>query len=164
MARLGHFLGFSSKHLSTVGLITGSISPQYHVMVDKKFDSIASARNVDMTEEWENLFRPSREHNLPDHQPDLDGPLPQLNDEWFNQDERDLRNRRLQRPQDCQHQPPDIPILRPQIQDDSQGEPEDNTVTEKSNDTSNLSVASSNNDNREIRLGDDSEDNNITEQ
>ncbi len=60
-------------------LKTGSISPQYHVVVDKKFETIASARNIDMTEPWENLFRTSREHYLPDYLPDLDGPLPQLN-------------------------------------------------------------------------------------
>ncbi len=130
-------------------------------MVDKKFNTTASARNVDMTGQWENLFRTSREQYLPDHQPGMDGPLPQLNNEWLDQDERDLRNQGLQRLRDCQHQPPVISILRPQIQDDSQGEPEDNTVTDKSNDTSDSSVTSSNNDNKENQLNDDSDDDNI---
>jgi hypothetical protein len=42
------FLGFSSKHSSTVGLIlniaTGHVSPQYHVVHDEKFSTVTSTR------------------------------------------------------------------------------------------------------------------------
>ncbi len=119
-ARLGQFLGFSNKHSSTVGLIrnlkTGSISPQYHVVIDEKFETIASSRRVDMTERWETLFQTSREHYLPEHNPDLDGPLPPLDDEWLEQDEYKNREQQNRRPPEQQHQPPIIHNQQPQVQ------------------------------------------------
>jgi hypothetical protein len=45
-AHRGMFLGFSGKHSSTVGmvlnLITGHVSPQYHVMYNEKFSTVTS--------------------------------------------------------------------------------------------------------------------------
>jgi hypothetical protein len=45
-ARRGMFLGFSGKHSSTVGmvlnLVTGHVSPQYHVVYDEKFSTVTS--------------------------------------------------------------------------------------------------------------------------
>jgi hypothetical protein len=50
-SRLGQFLGRSKKHAGSVGLIknliTGKISPQYHVVYDNHFTTIDSETNVD---------------------------------------------------------------------------------------------------------------------
>ena len=50
-SRLGQFLGRSKKHAGSVGLIknliTGKISPQYHVVYDNHFTTVESETNVD---------------------------------------------------------------------------------------------------------------------
>ena len=69
--------------------MTGSILPQYHIIVDKKFETMASTQDPDLTECLDNLFRMSREHYLGDHDPENDGSLLTLDDEWLDADERD---------------------------------------------------------------------------
>ena len=58
-ARTGMFLGFSDVHSSTVGLVlntrTGYISPQYHVVHNKKFETVASNCSIDLSETWIDL-------------------------------------------------------------------------------------------------------------
>jgi hypothetical protein len=48
---LGQFLSFSSHHSSNIGLIrnlnTGFVSPQYHVLYDESFTSVASTQLQD---------------------------------------------------------------------------------------------------------------------
>ena len=85
-SRLGQFLGFLAKHASNVGLIqnveTGCVSPQFHVMHDERFQTVASEHNVDLSETWIDLFVNSCEHHLEGHDPEVDGPLPGLHDTW----------------------------------------------------------------------------------
>jgi hypothetical protein len=98
-ARRGQFMGFSPQHSSTVARVlnpvTGSITPQYHVVLDEKFTTVASDRDIDMTEQYERLFQTSRERYLADHDLERDGPLPPLHDEWC--DPQELERRRRQR-------------------------------------------------------------------
>ena len=104
-ARKGQFLGFSPRHSSTVALIrnltTGSITPQYHIVVDEKFETVASTRDLDLTECLNNLFRNSREHYLGDHDPERDGPLPPLDAEWLDAEEIDQQRQ----PRNRTHEP-----------------------------------------------------------
>ncbi len=61
-ARLGIFLGFSTLHSLLVPLVmsvvTGKISPQFHVIFDDKFETLVSANStMPMNEQWRNIFR-----------------------------------------------------------------------------------------------------------
>ena len=53
-SRQGQFLGFSREHASTVGLIhhtrTGYVSPQFHVVYDETFDTVASEGSINLSE------------------------------------------------------------------------------------------------------------------
>lgn len=90
-ARLGQFLGFSSSHSTTIGLIrnlrTGFISPQYHTVFDEKFLSVSSARPsiLESQEFWSDLFLNHRDHYLEDNT-DL-STIPTLHPDWLTIDE-----------------------------------------------------------------------------
>ena len=85
-ARTGMFLGFSGEHSSLVGLVlnikTGHISPQFHVVYDERFETVASDKKVDLTETWIDLWQNSREFYLEDWDPLVDGPYPPLDPDY----------------------------------------------------------------------------------
>jgi Reverse transcriptase (RNA-dependent DNA polymerase) len=114
-ARRGQFLGFSTEHSSTIGrilnLTTGYISPQYHVVYDDLFTTVASTSATTFEEtigfppdQWETLLTSGY-----DRHEDLDDAAPlELHDEWLSPAElaerhqlreaRRLRRRILQTP------------------------------------------------------------------
>ena len=68
-SQLGQFVGRSSSHSSTVGLIrnisTGKVSPQFHTVFDNHFTTLSMSSIPDSTsisEEWKNLFTYQREY------------------------------------------------------------------------------------------------------
>ena len=84
-ARQGQFLGFSTQHSTTIGLIrnltTNHISPQFHVVHDELFHTVHSS--------WEAPLGPidlpdffTRDTYLEDHCSDIDGDLPPLDSSW----------------------------------------------------------------------------------
>ena len=76
------FLGFSSEHSSTVGLILntymGNISPQFHVVYDEKFETVTTDMSIDLSETWIDLWKNSRDFYLESWDEQVDGPLPLL--------------------------------------------------------------------------------------
>lgn len=90
-ARRGQFLGFSAQHSTTVGvirnLITDYCSPQFHVVFDESFNTIASTQDTADVSTWENLFRTSREVYLDGYDESRDGPLPARAPEWLPESE-----------------------------------------------------------------------------
>jgi hypothetical protein len=86
-ARQGQFLGFSSVHSTTVGLIrnlrTGFISPQYHVVYDERFTTVGSSddhiQSVEAT--WVDLFTTSRDNYLEGLEVDSSS-IPTLDPSW----------------------------------------------------------------------------------
>jgi hypothetical protein len=95
-ARRGQFLGFSPRHSSTIALIknlrTETITPQYHVVVDEKFETVASTRDLNLTTTLDNLFKTSRDNALEDFDPETEGPAPILDNEWLDDDEIEARS------------------------------------------------------------------------
>ena len=91
-SRKGQFLGFSKEHASNVGLLrnvrTGYISPQFHVVYDETFDTVASDGSIDLSEKWIDLFINSREVYLDGYDPSYDGELPPLHDDWKSESEK----------------------------------------------------------------------------
>ena len=85
-SRQGQFLGFSPQHSSLVGMIrnldTGHISPQFHVVYDELFLSVSSQWDPPSDDSLPEFF--TRDHYIPDHDPDLDGPLPDLPSDWLS--------------------------------------------------------------------------------
>ena len=61
---------------------TGYISPQFHVVFDETFETVASDGTIDLTENWIDLFLNSRESFLDGFDPEVDGELPTLDSEW----------------------------------------------------------------------------------
>ena len=60
-SRRGQFLGFSAEHSSTIGLIrnvrTGNVSPQFHVVYDDEFTTVATDwRTLEFPTNWDELF------------------------------------------------------------------------------------------------------------
>ena len=51
MSRIGFNMGFSKMHSTQVGLVlnllTGSISPQFHVLFDEMFSTVMSSTSAD---------------------------------------------------------------------------------------------------------------------
>jgi hypothetical protein len=92
-SRMGQFLGFSGDHSSSIGLIrnirTGYLSPQFHVVYDERFETVASELTIDLSELWIDLFKNSRDVYNEGHDISVDGPLPPLADEWREQGEED---------------------------------------------------------------------------
>ena len=86
------FLGFSDVHSSAVGLIlnirTGYILPQYHVVYDKKFKTVASKRAIDLSETWINLWQNSCDFYLDAWDPTVDGPFPELDSDFLPDSEK----------------------------------------------------------------------------
>ena len=96
-SRRGVFVGFSQLHSSDVPLIlnlqTGSISPQFHVVFDDSFSTVASVeKEQDPPDHWEELCLENT-HRIPlekeDHQ--------YLPDDWLTPEELDLKQRALLR-------------------------------------------------------------------
>ena len=89
-ARTGMFLGFSNEHSSTVGLIlnlkTGAISPQFHIVYDELFTTVSTEFDIDLEENWIDLWKHSREFYLEDWDPSIDGELPPLDPDFDNSD------------------------------------------------------------------------------
>ena len=92
-AYAGMFLGFSSEHSSTVGLImslkTGYISPQFHVVYDERFETVTSDMTVDLSETWLDLWENSRDFYLEEWDITVDGPWPALNLHHFGDPENE---------------------------------------------------------------------------
>ena len=86
-SRKGQFLGFSKEHASTVGLLrnirTGHISPQFHVVCDETFSTVASDNSIDLAEQWIDLFLNARDLCLEGHDESIDGPLPELDPDYI---------------------------------------------------------------------------------
>ena len=81
-------MGFSNMHSTQVGLflnlLTGSISPKFHVVFDDTFSTLMSSTAAD-PEVWIMLAtsRISRIHVMLDQEDD-----PELDDEWLNADDQ----------------------------------------------------------------------------
>ena len=81
-------MGFSKMHSTQVGLVlnllTGSISPQYHIVFHEMFSTVMSSTSADL-EVWIRLvtLRNSRIQVMLDQEDD-----PELDDEWLNADEQ----------------------------------------------------------------------------
>ena len=95
-ARRGQYLGISTNHSTTVGIVqnlrTGNVTPQYHVVYDDNFYTVASFNNMiinDLSSEspfWTELVRLQSENYLDDiHENDIDQ-LPALSKDWREQD------------------------------------------------------------------------------
>ena len=87
-SRRGQFVGFSILHASNVPLVrnitTGSIGPQYHVVYDNWFETIAVDEEKEEPPEWDVIITHSRfEADLdPEDRQQL-----QLEDEWLTKEE-----------------------------------------------------------------------------
>ena len=91
-SRQGQFLGFSSSHSSTIGLIrnlrTGYISPQYHVVYDDNFHTVPGAafQDVDnMTSTspfWQHLVTYGQDYYFEDLTPNEHRFIPTLSTDW----------------------------------------------------------------------------------
>jgi hypothetical protein len=103
-ARRGMFLGFSTMHSSTVGLVlnlkTGHISPQYHVVYDKLFTTVSTAAlreesTPDLVFQqtiWVDLILSRYERNdFFDDLSQASEPLPILDEDWLSPSELDAR-------------------------------------------------------------------------
>ena len=89
-ARQGIFVGFSTKHSSTVPLVfnpsTQHISPQYHVIFDDTFSSVPSFTTpAERDEIFAKLFHSSREKYIDELDPSASDI--QLDKEWLESDE-----------------------------------------------------------------------------
>ena len=101
-SRLGQYLGPSESHSSTVGRVlnlnTGNISPQYHVVHDDRFTTVANpgVDNEDTLQKvWLELIKLGHEKYFdPDDMIDSNGkiiPPPPLHDTWLTPKERHKR-------------------------------------------------------------------------
>jgi hypothetical protein len=87
-ARMGMFVGFSTEHSSLVPLVlnlrTGSISPQYHVIFDDKFETVPSLNisvtNIDNT--FAELYNTNSDFYLDPVEEDDHVIIPSLEAEW----------------------------------------------------------------------------------
>jgi hypothetical protein len=91
----GQFVGFSTGHLSTVGLIlnlvSGMVTPQYHVVFDDFFTTVVNADNwmtlEDLEEsiEWNGFLRMNLERYVDQEFDNRNQPLPlpELSDDWL---------------------------------------------------------------------------------
>ena len=89
-SRQAQYMGFSTLHASTVGLVrnlkTGNISPQFHLVFDDWFETVHSSA----TEEpkgWQELIQFQSFSNDFDD----DDYVPELGQEWLNQEELKAR-------------------------------------------------------------------------
>lgn len=144
-SRRGQFVGFSTGHSSTVGLIlnqvSGMVTPQYHVVYDDFFTTVVNADNrvtlEDLEEsiEWNEFLRTNSERYVEQEFDERNQPLPmpELQEEWLTPEE--LNERQLQREQQpvlenpIQVVPENEAEVAP-IQDDVHLEPEIEEVEE----------------------------------
>ena len=93
-SRGGQFLGFSSKHSSTIGNIlnlrTGNISPQYHLVYDDEFPSVPNVESGGLLgnspisiQDWNKIIASGLERYI-DHDADPFLPIPSLHDDWLS--------------------------------------------------------------------------------
>ena len=93
-SRRGQFVGFSTLHASNVPLVrnldTGSIGPQFHVVYDNWFETVAVNEETEAPPEWDVIITHSRfEADLdPEDKQRL-----QLEDEWLTKEELIERRR-----------------------------------------------------------------------
>ena len=103
-SRRGQFVGFSPLHASNVPLIrnlkTGSISPQFHVVHDNWFETVAVDETQEEPPEWDVLITHHRFEADLDPQ-DLEGY--ELADEWLTKEEL-IERRREKEKQMCREQ------------------------------------------------------------
>jgi hypothetical protein len=98
-SRRGVFVGLSTIHSSEVPLIlnltTGSITPQYHVVFDDRYSTVASiGDDDDPPSDWDDLCLDNSLYVPADAAPDT----PQhLHDDWLTEAEREVKHRDLQR-------------------------------------------------------------------
>ena len=87
-ARQGMYVGYSSFHSSTVGLVqnlkTGNISPQFNLVYDDWFEMVHASASQE-PKEWKELIQFQCIINEIDDEPYM----PELSDEWLTQEERD---------------------------------------------------------------------------
>jgi hypothetical protein len=106
----GQFLGFSTEHSSTVGLIrnlrTGSVTRQFHVVHDEMFTTVPlTPQDIAKADRWPKLFLDHRDHHLYDDiehhaiPPPSDTPPP-LSSEWLPDDHDTSDPSTLQREND----------------------------------------------------------------
>ena len=108
--RRGQYLGPSPSHSTTIGrilnLMTGHVSPQFHVVYDDQFSTVSSVPVGDeltddlfLSTDWAKLVEAGCERVL-DEDFDERGhliPTPELSDEWLTPAERRLRTLSRQR-------------------------------------------------------------------
>ena len=95
--RLGQYLGKSEKHASSVGLIrnlrTGYISPQFHVVYDKKIQTVIGGdenNDVIVDHIWSNLGgEDSMLENVVDPVDTDQQQIPQLHTSWLTDNEKE---------------------------------------------------------------------------
>ncbi|GAX10397.1 hypothetical protein FisN_3Lu622 [Fistulifera solaris] len=98
-SRRGQFLGMSTRHASTIGLIrnlrTGAVSSQFHVVYDERFTTIPLVQNSNADDpepsNWEELLTFSRD------KVDLDNEPPLLHEDWLTDQEKLKREEFLKR-------------------------------------------------------------------
>ena len=81
-SRRGQFLGASSQHSRHIGLIrnlrTGNVTPQFHVVYDERFHTVAGADQPIAADTWFTLFTYARDYHL--YEDDIP---PDLHDHWM---------------------------------------------------------------------------------
>ena len=81
------------RSTSTIGLIrhirTGHISPQFHIVFDERFETVASEHTIDLDEKWIDLFLNERDSYIEGHDESVGGPLPQLHPRWEDPEDPD---------------------------------------------------------------------------
>ena len=107
--RRGIFLGFSDLHSSRIGLIlnprTGNVSPQFHVVYDDHFETVASD-GEHIPPSWPELVLSNSHIVALDDDESAD-----LNDEWLSDEEvgaRQERERRRRRGVEAQREATDV--------------------------------------------------------
>ena len=103
-SRRGQFMGFSSSHSSQVAnilnLVTGHVSPQFHLVFDDLFATVATdGTHTDQFDavSWSRLIESGYEPDIWGFDRDDDGRLlaepPRFDESWLTDNERRLRQR-----------------------------------------------------------------------
>ena len=95
-SRRGQFLGFSPLHSSTVAQVrnlkTNAISPQFHLVFDELFQTVANEGANDQDPKWVHLFRNQRDVYLEEE--DLRGPFDlEFMEDFLTEEEVEYRAR-----------------------------------------------------------------------
>ena len=95
-SRQAQYMGFSTLHASTVGLVrnlkTGNISPQFHLVFDDWFETVHASASEE-PKAWQELIQFQRFSNDFDD----DDYVPELSQEWLSQEELQAREERDKR-------------------------------------------------------------------